>query len=160
MSDTINYTTELGPLVEGESIAYSFQVPGWHMVLGLLLLAVLVTGLLYLIRYMRNAYRRDALREVEHIMEEEAGGWTYGIGLLLKNLAMEKFDKMQVASLQGREWYSFLRSSSKPDPRFSDADFKTFEAYTYNARVPDRELGEKLGDFARHWIRTHHAGRI
>jgi hypothetical protein len=146
--------------MEGENIAYSFQVPGWYMVLGLILVIALLLGLMYLIKYLRNAYKREALQEVENILAGEAGLWTYRIGLLLKSLAMEKYGKDRVAALQGPEWYAFLRDTATPNSRFGEKDFENFTSYTYNGLTPDRDLGIKLGDFASHWIKTHHAGRI
>ena len=73
---------------------------------------------------------------------------------------MVKYGREHVATLHGTEWYDFLRSTSKSDERFTETDFEQFTTYNYNAQVPDQALGNKLGDFARHWIKTHHAGRI
>ncbi len=151
---------ELPDLIEGESISYSFQVPGWYMVLGLLLLTLLVIGLLQLRKYLKNAYRLAALKEVEAILAGNAEQWIFRIALLLKQTAMAIYGREQVAALQGEAWYAFLRSSAKPDERFTETDFKDFIACHYSAQVPDGNLAIKMGDFARHWIKTHHAGSI
>lgn len=160
MSDTITYSSELGTLLEGEHISYSFHTPGWYLVLGSLVLTALVFILLRLRLYFRNKYRREALQRVDGILAGEPGHWSFAINQLLKNVALEKFERTSVAALYGQEWYAFLRSTSMPDERFSEKDFERFTEYTYNGQVPGEDLGEKLGDFARHWINTHHAGSI
>jgi hypothetical protein len=97
---------------------------------------------------------------VDVILAGEPGHWSFGINRLLKELALEKYERATVAALHGTEWYAFLRSTSRPDERFSEMDFERFTAYTYNGQVPGEDLGEELGNFARHWIKTHHAGSI
>lgn len=158
MSDTLQYTGQLPPLIEGESFSYSFLVPGWYLVLGILLLALLFTGALRYRKFLKNAYRREALKKVDTILGGQPEAWCFEIGILLKALAVEKFGRERVAALQGTEWYRFLQATSEPDETYTAADIERFVNYNYNGQVPERDLGNKLGDFARHWIRTHHAG--
>ena len=69
MSDTIRYTSDLGPLMEGENIAYSFQVPGWYMVLGLILVIAMLT--------MPAAIAGQYVRDIKRMMV-----WASALGVL------------------------------------------------------------------------------
>jgi hypothetical protein len=70
LNDTITYNS-IGQLIEPDPIGYSFNTPGWYMVLVLLMLVAIIIGIVQYRKYKKNAYRREAVRKIESIAQQK-----------------------------------------------------------------------------------------
>ena len=122
--------------------------PGWY-----LLLAALLAALAYLARrawkhWQSQAYRRDAMAELEIADDPTA------IAELLRRTALAIAPRTSIAGLQGENWPDWLAAQSPQ--KLTDPVREQLRVGIY-AR-PDAsatDLGA-LREFAAGWIKTHH----
>lgn len=156
MNENETYNSAIGQLIEPDPIVYSFNTPGWYMVLGLFLLTLLVIGFRQYRKYKRNAYRREALKKVEAILLQKENNTIYEINTLLKVIALQLFDRQKVASLIGMEWFSFLNSTLKSEYTIAEKEVRQITAALYNPNESsDKNTINELADFAILWINNH-----
>ena len=147
----------LGPLYEPEAIGFSFQSPGWYVLAGLLLLLALFIFVKWLRTYLKNAYRREALK---HLVEIETGFAQQGelsylreALVLLKKVAIDAFGREKVAQLHGDEWLIFLEERGKETPFWNYST--SISAVIYKSENIDTALGEQIIGLSKRWIKTH-----
>lgn len=125
------------------------QTWGWAA-LGLILLAACtIVAILLWRRYRANAYRRDALRELEGVRDDPAA-----IAAILRRTALAAYPRRDVAGLAGDDWLRFL------DARVSGNGF--FEGPGQLVAVaPYRTIGAEPALYAvvRGWIVRHRPER-
>jgi len=155
-NDTINQVIpelENAQLMEPAAVAFSFDTVGWK-VLGILLLSlVLVLAGLKLRQYLKNKYRREAIRQIEN---------TKSISLnqvlgILKITAMHVYGRPSIAVLYGSEWLEFLEKTGK------DIQMLKFESSIsksiYQDESPNEDIKQEVIHNSKKWIRTH-AGKL
>lgn len=140
-------------------VPYTPSTVGW-LVVGVLLLAFVIGIAWRLARHWRaNAYRREALAELEAI-EREPGAVLQTLPALLKRTAIAATSRERVAALTGRKWLVFLdRTLGGESFSRGTGQLLTRIAYRDAAglqAIPRRDLDELLR-LARRWIRHHHA---
>ena len=156
-SENIPEAEHLGPVMEPDSVAFSFDTPGWYL-LGILL----ILGLFYVLfkwikKYRANAYRREALKKVLELNAKDGErDFTFQLSalmIILKNVALKAYGRNSVATLHGNAWLSFLESKSK---NIQFVQFQPMISKTiYENQTPDeKELGE-LKNLSIKWIKTH-----
>ena len=59
---------ELRSIIEPDPIAFTFDTLGWKIILALFILLSLFLAYKLLIKYKKNQYRRDAVKEIEAII--------------------------------------------------------------------------------------------
>ena len=135
----IGSPTEVGFIPDG---------PGWYVVLGLTIVAVIIVSWAYLRYRKKNKYRRDAVKYLESISENPSS-------LLLANELMKRicltFTSRQSSSLTGEDWINFLNSHCKSQP-FQNSDAKKISAIYHT------ELSGSDKDFLHkttRWVREH-----
>ena len=150
-------TIDLGPLYEPDALRFSFETPGWYLVAGLLLLVAVLLFVKWLKRYRKNAYRREALRNLR-IIEDKSYKQKDVLCLndvlvLLKLVAIEAFGRQQVAQLYGNDWLEFLESKGKNTP------FTHYKQPIVNTLYDTIEVDVKekkaLIELSKQWIKTH-----
>lgn len=150
--------SNLEPIIAPEEVAFWPPQPGWYVVIVLLL--ILVVYLVYKkIEYKKkNAYRKRALVELEHLKANTNGSELLTkLSILLKATALKGFPRNQVASLTGNDWIVFLETTEPhtkfPDTlrnMFIDASFK--ESNDSNLENTD---WNQLFSICKNWIRKH-----
>ena len=117
--------------------------PGWWILgvgciaAGAILIAVAVA------RYRRNAYRRQALLELERVEACD-------ISAVLKRAALVAWPRAEVASLTGETWRAFLDRTARTDA-FTRGAGRDLEALAFGG--PGDASGVLAA--ARSWIRRH-----
>lgn len=160
MNDTLLYA-ESGPgIIEAEPIAYSFATPGWYMVMALVLLLAVIAGLFRYARYRKNAYRRQAIREIGNILQEGVSNPVFQINLRLKIIALDIFGSERVAALTGSPWLEFLVSTAPGTSLPGEALQKLFQDTLYGTGKLSSEELDEFGNFAIQWIEKHDARKL
>jgi len=148
---------ELGPLYEPEAVGFSFHSPGWYFLGGMLILLAIYLSIKWLRNYLKNAYRRDALKHLSAI-ESRLGRQEDLVSLqsilvLLKNVAMQAFGRESVAALYGMDWLIFLEEKGKNTPfqKYSSS----ISASLYRLEKPRAEQLREIIELSKRWIKTH-----
>lgn len=142
----------LAPLRQPEPITWWPPAPGWW-VLAAVAVALLAFALWRLWqRHSRNAYRRQALRQLAQLRREivDSTEFVTALNALLKSTALAAYPRRDIASQHGARWCTFLNESLEPAQQF-EADFA--EATYTGARVALDH--ERLARSAECWIRRH-----
>jgi hypothetical protein len=145
----------LHPLRDPQMISWWPLAPGWWI---LILVAIITTiGLGYWLtrRYRGNAYRRQALQQLDQLHRElQAGGnsseFATQVNALLKRVALTAYPGDEVASRHSESWQSFLNQQLQADVQFQD-DFATA---AYRKNCPELNSSQ-LQQAATHWIKQH-----
>lgn len=137
---------ELGNIFEPEPVTFSFSTPGWYVVGIVLLVVVIIFVARWAIRYKKNAYRREALKQIEsdsiNIID---------VFILLKIVATKTFGRKQVAQLHGKEWLIFLESKAK-NTAFTNYENDIINTL-YKGSNSDNE--KAIVELSKKWIKTH-----
>lgn len=139
----------LEPVPEPPPVPWTPQTAGWIW-LGLAILLIIVLAVRWLVRrHRKNAYRREALRELKTASNDAAA-----ISKLIRRSALVAFPRQDVAALHGEAWLSFL-ADTYPGPSLRGKAADTLLLAPYKDVAADAELAE----FARHWISGHRPGK-
>jgi len=143
----------IGQLIEPKPVGYSFNTPGWYLVLGLLILVAIVVVIVQYRKYLKNAYRRKALKQIEYIVQTKKETVVFEINQLLKTMAISLFGREKVASLYGEEWFRFLNTSMKVQMDINSQEI-TKAIYNTEYQLNDTDK-TKLVEFASIWVQKH-----
>jgi hypothetical protein len=102
---------KLSPIIDADPIPFTMDTLGWKMVFFILFLTILFIAYKYYLKYKRNAYRREAITKIQVLIENEtasASSFISQIMFILKQTALETYDRKTVASLEGKTWLTFL----------------------------------------------------
>ena len=148
---------ELGPLMEPDPLAFSFDMPGWYFLGGLMILVLAISSYFGIRKYKRNAYRRNAVSQVHKLAESndalDGSAHLNGLLALLKVVALNYYDREIVASKTGKDWLSFLDSTGK------DTSFSSYERVISDSvlrdMAPDEKTLSAFSELTKKWIKTH-----
>ncbi|MBQ60765.1 MAG: hypothetical protein CMQ19_01690 [Gammaproteobacteria bacterium] len=131
--------------------------PGWWVMAFLGIAAIL--AMLYWLwhRWQANAYRRDGIKQLDAILKEyESHGdisrYLMEYQVLLKRVALTRYDRDLVASLSGEAWVAFLDKSSNCE-EFTIGEGQALIDSNY--RLEPAANIDKLSELGRLWIRKH-----
>lgn len=138
-----------------EPLALWMPAPGWW-VLAILLLALVIYGIKFLQKKMHNnRYRKLALLELQTAANiENPTELLHALNTLLKRTAISAFGADSCASLNGREWLTFLdQTSAQKEPIFSTGIGNILSDGQYR---PNNQFNqEKLLLAVSVWIKNH-----
>ena len=157
MNEIEKYSSSFGNLIEPESIAYSFNTPGWYLIFGLILLLIIIVAFIQFRKYKKNEYRRQAIVEIENITKiENRSESILELNSLLKIVAIRIYGRTKVAALYGKQWFEFMTTTIKKTENIPTNNFDNFSKALYNK---DFSLNEtqynSLVAFAILWINNH-----
>lgn len=155
--------SNLQDIVMPSAVSWWPLAPGWYAIGSLLLLLALWAALRGLRRYRRNAYRRQALRELHALGSAGAGSKAPArvladIAELLRRAALSAYPRRQVVGLTGQAWLSFLDETGGGDA-FSRDPGRLLVSAVYRTSgdcAPDRV--DEVVALARGWINDHRPG--
>ena len=137
-----------------DAIPFVPQTAGW-LVVALLLLA-LSAWLAWRARrrWLRNAYRRDALASIEAMRADPAEAAK--LPFILRRSALAAYDRGDVASLRGAEWTGWLNESAGRE-LFTAGAAEALDRLAYGRETPSpADMGPLLAA-SRDWVRLHRA---
>ena len=120
--------------------------PGWWVVAAVAVASVAILSVAAVARHRRNAYRREALRELDSV---DPGG----ISTILKRAALAAWPREQVAALSGAAWLGFLDRTGRTTA-FTQGAGRHIEALAFGGSV-DAPSADSARAAARDWIRAH-----
>lgn len=153
-----NEPFELGALLEASPVSFSFDTIGWKILFGMIVLFSIAMLYRYYKTYKKNAYRREAVRNIIKLAEVHQSSHVSLISEImfqLKQTALQTYNRAEVASLKGEEWLRFLDKKGKTTHFLKDGNIITQALY-------DNQLDEKQ-EFSANvfvkssikWINTH-----
>lgn len=149
---------KLNPIITPDPIPFTMDTMGWKIVFLLLCVLVLYIAYKYYIKYKQNAYRREAVSQIQNLITNNAHAASTTISqimFLLKQTALQTYDRKQVASLKGENWLVFL------DSKWSQSDFIKHKDVIASAIYKNEITNSghfKVTEFANNsinWIKHH-----
>ena len=135
----------LRDIVVPSSVPWWPPAPGWWVVFALLTLAIAVFAWRRWRAWYANAYRREALRELQ------AATSAAEVAEILKRTVLVAYARADVAAISGSTWCRWLAETiGRPLPA-PIADALTADVFS---RRPDVRKTE-LTTFAIDWVRSH-----
>jgi len=149
-------------IVTPAPVSWLPQTWGWALVATAIALGLLVWLFVAVNQYRRNAYRREALRQLDLASALVRNPGTREQGLqeiaeLLKRTALAAFQRERVASLFGSEFNDFLLATAKgidAHPLASLLDDLEYRADPMLLATPRYDADQAI-DAARRWIEVH-----
>ncbi|WP_295392650.1 DUF4381 domain-containing protein [uncultured Thiodictyon sp.] len=134
--------------------------PGWWLIAGLALGALVLAVVLWRRRRRRGAAVRTALGEL-HALRTQLGaglnpqGFAAKVSVLLRRLALTRFPRERVAGLSGADWLAFLDATGGGEG-FSQGPGRVLAESPYrNPAAPTSGDPAALADLAERWIRAN-----
>jgi len=156
MTNDLASLERLHDIVAPPPVPWWPPAPGWY-VLGGVLFFLLALGLVaWLQQYRANAYRREALRELDALEEKQQ--WQE-LSVLLKRVALSAFPRTEVASLTGESWMAWLNQhggGKEVSPELG----RMFTEKVYHPASKATHAEQDWRDAAasvRNWIQAHSA---
>ena len=146
-----NTPIELHDLYEPPPVPFRFETPAWYFVGGLFFIAAIIIMVQQLRKFIKNRYRRHALRELAEL--ENSSEVFPQLFVVLKKTAMYAFGRDKVGQLYGEEWLSFLEKTGREvsltgyREQISDA--------LYAGKGIESETQKMILLNAKKWVRTH-----
>ena len=119
---------------------------GWWIALAASVATLAIVAVTVVARHRRNAYRREALRELDAVDPQ-------GISAVLKRAALAAWPREQVASLSGPAWLAFLDRTGRATA-FTSGPARDLEALAFGGAV-GKEAVPAILAAARAWVRDH-----
>ena len=148
---TTAFAPNLGPLIEPDAIPFTFDTLGWKVLFIVVLIVIVVSFVLWLNKYNKNKFRREAIRNIQNILD--TNNPVKEIFVNLKIVAIKSFGRKNVANLFGKEWLVFLNSKAK------NIDFLLYEQEINQAIYKDKNIDndklKQLITLSIKWIKTY-----
>ncbi len=149
---------KLNPIITPDPIPFTMDTMGWKVLFLLLFLLILFIAYRFFKHYKQNAYRRDAISQIQNLISNNKNGATTIIAqimFLLKQTALQTYDRKQVASLEGENWLVFLDSKLNQSVFVKHKDIIASAIYKNEL---DNSVTFEIKDFANSsikWIKHH-----
>lgn len=146
MNDAATSLDRLHDIVEPPPVPWWPPAPGWYVVLALVTAAAAWFCVRYWRQWQANAYRREALHELQ------AAKSPTEIAELLRRTALAIAPRSRIASLSGDGWAEWLASCVPESmPR---AVYLLLAGSVYDPTTPDTDIA-LIRDYAKTWIERH-----
>lgn len=134
---------QMHDIVVPDPISWWPLAPGWWVVLLILGIALLWLAAIGYRRWQNNAYRRQALHELETITPAE-------LPALVKRVSLVTFPREKVATLSGEPWLEFLDQTGNTTD-FTQGPGRHLLELSYNPNANDLPIKE-LTQVIRKWV--------
>ncbi|QDH81358.1 DUF4381 domain-containing protein [Echinicola soli] len=142
---------DMGPLQEPEAVSFTFDTIGWPILGGLVLLGIVVLMVLQVRAYHKNRYRREALSELENVVNGKRP--LFYSFVLLKRTAMHAYGRNKVGEMYGKSWYEFL------DKKAQGVSFaalqERIDRLIYQDELPEEQVKTAIITNTKKWIKDH-----
>ncbi|WP_269619564.1 DUF4381 domain-containing protein [Zhongshania sp. BJYM1] len=134
--------------------------PGWWVLLGIAVIALLCGVFWYRQHRSKSAFRRAALVELSDIATIESDQlFAQQLNQLLRRVALHSYPKEKIAGLSGDKWMDFLYQNCGEKPIFADASLEALLQAAYQS--PTHTLArDGLIAESKTWIRRHRSRHV
>jgi hypothetical protein len=154
----------LNDIVLPATIGWWPLATGWYVLIGFMLIVIAWFSYRSLKLWIKNRYRRAALRELQLLEDRvhqpgQRDASLRQIPVLLKRTALAVYPRSQVASLTGKDWFYFLNSTAKK-PSFTENTTNTLNVVSYSTgelSEVDLKAMSALINASRSWLKHHQA---
>ncbi len=149
----------MAEVVVPEPVSLFPQTIGWGIVALFVLAVLVVLYVQWLREYRRNAYRRQALRElsaVENRWKAGDGADPSAVAAIVRRAALAAYPRGEVAALYGPSWEAFLRRTAG-DTKLVDRDLPLLSQLAYRAAAAEDLEMDRVLVVARRWVEAHRA---
>lgn len=151
MSDDLADLSQLADIATPAPVSFLPPAPGWLIIAAALLAAAAILGAAALRRHRRDAYRREALKELAAIGRVSDAASAAAVSAILKRAALVAYPRARSASLTGAAWLAFLdRTGGMRD--FEEGRASALASAAFGAPVLD---GDAIAAAAAHWVKRH-----
>lgn len=158
LQDSQSSELELGAILEPEPISFSFNTIGWKILLVLLIFLIIYVGYRIFVTYKNNKYKRNAVAEIEALVknnEQPLNSFITSVLIILKQTALQSYTRVEVASLQGDEWLSFL-DEKVPGSNFTAYKTAITDAIYSKTLLTKADFNkEEFTQLTIKWIKKH-----
>ncbi len=135
-----------------DPVSLAPQTTAWWILFATLAIFLLVALLLWVRRWRRNRYRRDALARLDALGPDRLAE----LPELVKRVALDAWPREEVAELSGAPWLAFLDRSLGGGTAFTAGPGRLLPALAYGASEPPTDAeADELVALVRTWIRKH-----
>ena len=152
MSSDPSDLSNLHDIVLPAPVSFWPPAPGWWILAGAILAALVLLLVKLALRYRANAYRREALRELAQIGAPLDAEKAQALSAILKRAALVAFPRADVASLTGAAWSRFLDKTGRMNA-FEKGAAAPLPAIALGSAPSANDAA--IRDAARDWIRHH-----
>lgn len=135
----------LRDIVEPPAVSFWPPAAGWWFLLAVLLIVAAVALYRILRTWRANAYRREALRELQSATR------VVEVADILKRTALVAFPRTEVAGLTGTAWSDWLAKTSSESPSAAVAESLCQGVYA----AADQPATPDVLQYANSWVRGH-----
>lgn len=140
--------------------------PAWYLLGGIVLLWLGWKVYLSAKKYSNNAYRREALYQLQELNKKKAAGelskkeYLRCLRQLIKATALRVYPRNDIAALSGKPWQDFLNSKTDGD-YFSHRMHELMDASLYQQLYdPEENMLDEFSSSAAQWIKYHRVKMI
>lgn len=138
-----------------EPISWWPPAPGWWILA--LVISATVCMSTYLARkyWLKNRYRRAALRELKNFDitgRDNKQALLEELSILLRRVAVQTYGRKQVAHLSGDKWIAFLDKTGNTD-QFTMGEAKILGSGLYQSSI-EADM-DKVRGIIQRWIKEH-----
>ncbi|WP_033956134.1 DUF4381 domain-containing protein [Psychroserpens jangbogonensis] len=149
---------KLNPLIEADPIPFTMDTIGWKIMFVMLLILIVYLSYRYYVKYKRNAYRREAIFEIQSMINGNPNTTASSISqimFLLKQTALESYDRKKVASLEGEKWLTFLDSKLNQTGFIKHHDVISSAIYKNEFNDTNSFNLKSFSNMSINWIKKH-----
>ncbi|WP_430817842.1 DUF4381 domain-containing protein [Carboxylicivirga sp. RSCT41] len=150
----------IGELMEPAPVPFSFEAPGWYILLTLFGLLLIIAVIRQIIRYRKNKYRREAVALLKALAQSHSPGAhkLFKTLEILKRVAIHSYGREEQTALNGLSWLTFLERKNKDKAVFSpDIEKVVLDSVYRGSHIKlspvDMDL---LQEESITWIKSHH----
>ncbi len=156
--DLVQLLTLIIDVQAPEPVPFWPQTAGWILLLLFAVLTISTLGALYYSRYRRNAYRRQAILELNAVNRmTDIPEQLSLIAAITKRVALVTFERTSVADASGNQWLEFLdQTCEKTDFSIPEAGYLTSGPYQRKSNASAEDVNKLLALISL-WVKEHHA---
>ena len=158
----------LQDIIQPDAVRWWPPAPFWYCLIAIASVWLLHWLVVTMIRWVRRAYRRQAVRELDSLsdtsltsglgLDDRARITTTEVASILKRVALVSYPREEVAGLAGDAWLRFLTKTCD-GVDFTSKPTRSIGSVSYDPQVvcgSDDDQKQILDD-ARKWIVNHRA---
>lgn len=153
--ETINEPESIGDILEPDPLPFTFETVGWKFLAVLLFIVFIVVLYKQVKLYVKNSYRRVAIKKIALIKNDNSKSHNQinNLNIVLKQVAIATYGRENVAELYGNDWFLFLDSKSKKSNFVKNE--KYFTDAIYKNKDVDSTILKEIYKTTVNWINTH-----